>query len=558
MRQWREDFLYFVKNKIYLAALFLTGLCCYGFLITHQTVGIDDTPYAYYFEEGLVAIVGRWVLFLLNKWIHISDFGPFMMDLCGALVLMLAATVWCVLFYSIWRERIPFWGYLFFACFLIANPLHSEVFTYYLHNGVALGYLCCGLSLTLLRRGFSERKVGAFLGAGLLLWVSVGCYESFMVVWLVGFLLMLLSERYGGMKRRIFPALCMGAAVAVAAILLRSVMIAAVTGVFGLQDMKEEAVQRSLGEMLSWVFDSAARDEFVMALKRVFVMYGAFAYAYLPIALFVLAAFIMLVGAVIRTVRKREAWTLLLTLGCFIACFLLVLIEGSVTLYRSAQFLPLVCAYGVLLAAYGLNQLQNIIKSRLQGKGNGGLMDRGLLFGRGFFGVVVSVLLFNQCMDMNQWFYVDYLKYEDARNTVNWIAYELERNYDISKPVVFTGTYKVPQSIIQAAYVPYGSETFYKINNLTGLIDEHLLEKFYREYGVWVAQTPSLSVLDWARYAFDTDEEMARFFAMHGHTVKPLTDTSLYAKAEEYSLKLPDFPAKGSIVDRGDYIIVHF
>ena len=37
------------------------------------------------------------------------------------------------------------------------------------------------------------------------------------------------------------------------------------------------------------------------------------------------------------------------------------------------------------------------------------------------------------------------------------------------------------------------------MHRLTDFVDEHLLEKFYREYGVWVAQTPSLSVLDWGR-----------------------------------------------------------
>ena len=73
-----------------------------------------------------------------------------------------------------------------------------------------------------------------------------------------------------------------------------------------------------------------------------------------------------------------------------------------------------------------------------------------------------------------------------------------------------------------------------------------------------MAQTPSLSVLDWARYAFDTDEELVRFFAMHGISIQPLLDTKEYEKAEIYSLDLPSFPERGSIVDRGDYIIVHF
>ena len=68
MKQWKEDFLTLWKNKWYKAVLIAAAVCSYGFLITHQTIGIDDTPYDYYFEEGLIAIVGRWVLFLLNKY----------------------------------------------------------------------------------------------------------------------------------------------------------------------------------------------------------------------------------------------------------------------------------------------------------------------------------------------------------------------------------------------------------------------------------------------------------------------------------------------------------
>lgn len=45
---------------------------------------------------------------------------------------------------------------------------------------------------------------------------------------------------------------------------------------------------------------------------------------------------------------------------------------------------------------------------------------------------------------------------------------------------------------------------------------------------------------------------------MHGHQLVALEDISLYAAAEEESLDLPEYPQEGYIVDKGDYIIVHF
>ena len=43
MNELYHDLKWFVKQKYYVAALFLTGICSYGFEITHPSIGIDDT-----------------------------------------------------------------------------------------------------------------------------------------------------------------------------------------------------------------------------------------------------------------------------------------------------------------------------------------------------------------------------------------------------------------------------------------------------------------------------------------------------------------------------------
>ena len=560
MGRFREHVLSMIKNKVYMLMLSFTAVLSYGFLVTHQTVGIDDTPYTYYFEEGLSAIVGRWVFFLVNKVFHVSDFSPFITDFAGVLILMGAVTVWAALFRSILGDRVPMWGYAFFACIFISCPLISEVYPYYLHNGVSLGYLCTGVSLYFYRElaqsGKERRRLLLMgLGTAVFLWIAMGCYESFMIVWLVGIFLVLLTERYAGIRRKVFLALCQGAAAAVAAILLRSLMIAAVTGIFGLGELRDEAVQRSVTEMVSWMLEPEAGAVFAMALKRIFVMYGVFAYAYYPIFVFVLACAVMLAAGLGRAVKCKDIWCFLLTLGCFFASFLLVVVEGSATLYRSAQFLPVICGYGVLSAVYLLWELFKWLRVRIQNADRAALCCR---VGSGLAIFCLCAILWNQCFDMNRWFYVDYMKYEDAKELAAEIAGELERGFDTSKPVVFTGTYQPPQGIIGDAYVVYRSETFYKMDRLACKVDEHLLEKFYREYGVWVAQTPALSVIDWGINAFENDGELVRFFAMHGYDIQVNMDSQRYETAQLYSAGLPHFPKEGSIVDMGDYIIVHF
>lgn len=554
MQKWKEDFLFFCRNKVYIWLLSFTAVFCYGFLVTHQTVGIDDTPYDYYFNQGLNAIVGRWFLFLINKVFYIADFSPFLTDLAGVLILMAAVTVWCTLLYSVCRDRVPIWGYLFFSCIFLSCPLISEVYTYYLHNGVSIGYLLTGISLCFFRElamNLSNRKKLWISGIGtaVFLFMALGCYESFMMVWLLGVFLVLVTERYAGIRRKVILVLCAGAVAAVAAILLRSLMIAAVTGIFGLGDMRDEAVQRSVTELVGWIFEADAAADFAMALKRMFVMYGVFAYAYYPIKIFVLAAAVMVVFGLYRSIRQKDIWCILLTLGSFFVAFLLVFVEGSATLYRSAQFLPVICGYGAFLVAYAV----------CNGTANKGKMwSRRICTGAAIF--IMSVVLWNQCFEMNKWFYVDYLKYENAKDVLRQVSLCLEQDFDLSKPVVFTGSYRPPYGIIQDAYVPYNTPTYYRMKRITDMVDDELLNKFNRDtYGVWVAQTPALSVIDWGFNAFENDAELVRFFDMHGYTkIRANMDTTLYETAQLYSVGLPSFPAEGSIVDMGDYIIVHF
>ena len=562
------------ENRLYMGILLLTAVCAYGYKVTNVTIGIDDTPSLYYFQEGLIAIVGRWVLFLLNKVISLAEFVPFVTDFAAVLLLIAAAIVWSALFYSVFGEKIPVMGYAFFAAVFVSCPLISEVFTYFLHNGIAIGYLSCAVSLCFMREwqsGIRKQRNGSGLGeklfcpavtklaaAAVFLWIAMGCYESFMILWLAGLLLLLLSERIRlGTERTartgergVFGTLEGGALAALAAVLLRSLMIVVLTKAFRLEYLQGEAVQRSVTEMLGWMMQPGAFGELAMILKRTFVLYGVFAYAYLPIRIFVLSAVVITVVTLVRVIRGRDVWALILLPAAYLAAFSLLFIEGKATLYRSAQFVPVFCGYGALLFAYVIYELTGS-----PGRG----VHRKLCLGmRGIAVAVLVVITWNQCMDMTKWFYIDKQKYDAAVKTVDQIALDLERDFDTSKPVIFTGNYEIPYSIVKDAYVGYGDRKYYKMKRLTDLIDPDLLDKYNRgSKGVWVAQTPALSVIDWGRYAFDSDAELVRFFEMHGHRLVACGDIDRYAEAEEESLNLPEYPQDGYIVDKGDYIIVH-
>lgn len=249
----------------------------------------------------------------------------------------------------------------------MSSPLISEVFTYFLHNGIAIGYLSCGISLCFMREwqcSMQNPGKGTTIGENAetwqwenrirsgVLWIAVGCYESFMILWLAGLLLLLLAERIcmeAVHEAGVIVVLAAGATAAFLAVILRSLMIVIVTKAFHLEYLQGEAEQRSVTEMLGWMFNPGAFGELVMILKRTFVLYGVFAYAYLPIRIFVLSAVVIVAVTLLRVIRGRDLWALLLLPAAYFAAFSLLFVEGKATLYRSAQFLPIFCGYGALL-----------------------------------------------------------------------------------------------------------------------------------------------------------------------------------------------------------------
>lgn len=540
MKKLKQEINTILQNKTFIFLLILVALGCYGFKMMHPTIGVDDTPYKLYFEDGLNIVVGRWVLFLLNQFISIGQYAPFLTDFVAVLLLMLAAILWCIVFKRILGSNLPDWCYLTFSCLFISNPIISEVFTYFLHNGIAIGYTCSALALLFYLDGLdTPKKLTPYVLSSVFIWIAIGCYESFAVVFLVMALFALLMKRICGEKPHPILSILKIGIILIVAILLRSLINNVLILIFSLQELVNQADKRSLGEMFGWISNPEGFANLKMAIKRTFVMYGVFAYHYLPITLYVFSSIIVFIGSIWKTIRRKDPWIFLYMIGIFIASWLLVLIEGSVTLYRSCQFLPLFVAAAFLLLMYLCRKLlQNPIRYVAI--------------------LLVAVLLWNQTADMNKWFYINYRKYENIKETLLDVALELERHHDISKPVIFVGSYEIPMGIVQDAYVPLGTETFYKMNRITQIIDPHLLEKYYRRNNIWVVQTPALSLIGWGINAFGGNQELIHFYNMHGHNFVGVNDYDTISKAQTDYFNLPGWPKEGSIVETDEYIIVSF
>ncbi len=556
MKDLINDLKKFWQCKAYMIGLSLIAMGAYGFAVTHHAIGMDDTAVSLYFEEGLAPYVGRWSLFLINKIFHIGDFMPWMVELVSVMILMLSVTLWCILWDRVGgdRLRLPAWSYVFVAGVMISCPLISEVFVFYLHNGVCTGYGVTALALMSLIRGLEKdqemkKRFGNLVLSMVLLSVALGFYESFVMVYVMGavmvfFLLRMLYGKCGEGSRitsRFLPWAGAGILSVSGSLVIRAIVLYVLELVCQLDRLAVYDVRyrKLFGDIFT------VDGELSMVLKRHFVKYYVNSIVYLPIAVLLVAFGVISICAIVWGIRKKDilmpiciGMLMLLPVG-------MSLVEGHVTFYRSAQYVPLVSAFAVFLVLFALYTFTKVTVLR-----------------RCVY-VLLGILLFNQCMDSNRWFYVDWLKYQNAKEVMDRVAYDLRRDYDITKPIIFRGGYRVPYEVAKDVYVSFGSEEYQLISSITDIIDVHLKEKFFAEngQGYIYGEMPIVSILQWGTVAFDnTSEQLIRFWKMHGQDgFRCEKDLERIKEAEKIREKenMPGYPEEGYIKECDDYIIVN-
>lgn len=544
----------FLRNKLYLAIVLLTAAAAYGFAVTHYAIGMDDTATALYYEDGVAPYVGRWTLFALNKVLPITASAPWLMESCSVLLLALSATIWC----SLWKRvcepalQIPMWGYAAAAAVFLSSPIISEIFVFYLHNGVCIGYGLTALALhELLDALERERSRGnrVFHGgmSALLLLLALGCYESFGLVYVMGAVLLFALSRAlygkkkdGGVSDSFLSWTAVGLDIVLVSLAIRSLILKVLEVVYDLErfSVYELRYRHFFGTLFS------EPGELAMTLKKFYVKYFVNAVTYLPIAVLVAAMALLGIAAVVLAVRRRDAILILCYAGLVLLPVGMSLVEGLTTRYRSAQYVPMICGFGALVfIAVMVHCIKRAWVSRLAA-------------------VLLAILIFNQCSDMNQWFYEDWQKYEYSRDVMLRVAQDLKASYDTSKPIIFRGGMSVPYSVSEKAYVSYDSVQYKIISALTDPIDEHLKEKFHNgSHGYVTPEMPIVSVLSWGITAFGgTGGQLIAFWQMLGiDDLYADTDLAHVEEAEQIrdAENMPAYPQDGYILECEDYIIVN-
>ncbi len=546
MRTLIQDVKRFWSDRVYCLIVCLAAAGSYGFKISHVTIGIDDTCTALYFEDGLAPAVGRWALFLINKIFHLSQFTPWLTDLAGVIFLVFSATLWSVILWRIFGKEVPKFGYAVFAAIFLSCPLISEVFVYYLHNGIGIGYGLTAMSLLsvleALKKGTGRKAAwGRTLLAAVFLTIAIGFYESFMMVYLIGGVLLFIAAcmaQNDGYCTQVWRWGILGAAPVLPAMLLRSVLIKGICAAYGIFIPQNFTVKSRTG-----IFSAGLNaGDFFMFLKRYFVKYGLNFFVYLPITVLVAGTVILFLLCMAWGIRRKNFRPLLVSFLIPVLPAMMILIDGKESYYRASQYVPLIGAFAVLLLVKNGQRIRP-----------GWIKHLGIL--------AISAFIWNQCADMNRWFYMDYVKYEYFKTIMMDVSYDLGQTFDMSKPIVFCGECPVPRVVVENSRIRFDSSKYKILKSIGDLIDKHLIEKYNMSDGIGYVfvETPIASTIQWGITAFDgTPREIKNFAAMHGFDFLIETDLQKIKQANDLQADMPSFPKEGYIREFEDFIIVKF
>lgn len=540
-----------IKNHKLIAALFsLVAFLSFGYAIISPTIGMDDTDISAYFEKGLAPSVGRWTIFLLNKFFHVAEYTPYLMDVIGVILLIIATITFVILFNRVSNGKISTLAILAFGCVFLSSPFMGEVFIYYLHNGIGFSFLMVALTVMCIHKAISGQRKALLIPACIYLSLAIGCYESFALVYILTVcFIFFLEELYIEKKASSSKELTDKFWVKVVAyiiplfisMIVRKIAYTIINLILGI-----ETNARSLSVMEGWTAKhpvEIVKDLLFKFILRYFVA-GRFFFG-VKIFVILLAVFVITIIA-LAIIHKN--WKIAGLGVCMIIIpWMLIPIELVITPYRASQALILLISLMALVFFNVCFALSN----------KSGKCKETLLLVISF---VLSIIVFNQAFSLNRYFYMDHLKYENDKTVCQNIGQDLYSGFDIKKPVAFVGEYMMPDAIRDYCYVSLDSKDYEKLSKtLNFSLRLGFYEYVDNDYGYRIYEIGSQDPLAWMRWAVldeaSKEKEIYKYMRTLGYSLNQASDEQI-ERAQKMVANSSEYPLAGYITETDDMIIV--
>ena len=491
-----------LKNKALMFSTIIITILAFGFTVTNYSMGVDDPAAGYYLDGsgwGSMIQQGRLLHVIFDKLTGAVEFIPFFNDFVGATLFMLSALMFCGLFLYVSEGKFSTVSLIIFNGIYLSFSIVNEKFIYNLDVIVTmLSYVLVAASL---QAGYSFvflKDKRAFIRAVLTLIFGIGAYESFIFVYICGvFIIFLIKGVVCGERLRLKSTVISGLWFLLILLLSAAVYYSAVAVVQHLTHQAGIFERNSV-----W----SGEGSFLFKIKNVLknIIYSLKNISYLPILELDLFMAAGLVISVFFAVKRRSVTLLLCYCGLLAGCFGIYFAMPYFA-YRVAQTFCLFAAFVALIIVHCFE--------------NRALLKRVVY-------LLFAVLIFIQLADLNLRFYNDYVRYKKEEFAINTIATRLVAECDVDKPVVFVNK----------------PSDYYM-----GRIDAN-------------DQSNGYSMLYWTIGAFNNEQNpmIYEVFRLHGYDFLKTPTPQQSEEAQERAEEMAAWPAKDSIKEFEDIIVVNF
>ncbi len=544
VRELKEQVLFFLKSKYFMASLLMAALFGYGYELGHSTLGVDDACIELYFGESLGLAIGRWPFYLINRVFQVAEYTPVYLDLLAVLFLMAAAILWCGLIRYIVKKELPMTAYVVFAAMFLDYSLIAEVFIFILQNGVPIIYCLIAAALFFLYYLLTQEMdkkvwISSVFCISLMVSVAIGFYESAAALFLFGVFFILLVDMFSEnelkadkMKRAV-SILFLAARILVYAIVERSLINRICMLIFNVDAYGYRSVSDSL-----WILETPGKIiNIVLELIRDYI---AVAHVFYPIKVFLIAAILFWVILIVTGIRKKRYMMLLMGVGMFVSMFIISIFQGEGLPYRAAQSLNVFVAGTLFVVMVLLLRIKNPFR---------------------YVGIVlVFSLIYNSAFELTRWFKLDYEKNQIELQALYQVIEDLEdMDYepygDIGKPVVFIGEFQFNDRLVNQYSIITGQKWYPIVRKINDYLE---IPPYYRYPFV---QTLGNSLINWGMIGMSEYESynsmMYWIFRELGYNITVGTN-EMYQEAMQYLYEMPDFPEEGYMKEFEEYVLVKF
>ncbi len=541
MKKYLKELLFFVNNRFYCGLTILTAVIAYGYAAANISIGIDDVRGKLEIGDGRQVIAsGRFSQVILpnllgyhTEWIENS----YAIDVLAVFLLMLSAVNCCILFRKKSKENISMTALAVFSSLMLTYPLINEIWEYtHINLCICTGIFLLTIVIYIVDEWMKTKwNIWKAITIVLLMTFICASYESVVCVYIflvfsIIFLAILFDQDNWTMKLLVRTGVVYVITL-LSGLLGRFVIHKIILTLFHITYDTNGAVG------ISWRINELGRQLYALIVSWV-DMYLLKSIIYFPLTEILMFGILYICLFVYFLRRSRKYIIAVPGIGILLSLVILSLLQGNVTYYRSCQVFSFFVAFvGMLLC----HVVQKYDKSA-----------------RIFITVTFALCLLCivQSVNLNYWLTLNHLRSEEEQRVIYDIGNDLTKKYDMSKPVVFVGSYWLSDEITELASIPKEDIRWKIYSYIYSKLHGEDYSSIYDNSSRKLVQTNVRSVISWA---LGDQKDMQKLFAKQGFSIVVTEDSEIWNEAFEkvYLGKVPAYPKSGYIEEYEKYIAVY-